>query len=157
MAGNKHVVTKSQATSNDGCSCFTIVFLLSSKICIFSILAGFLTTSSLLTIGTDADLKSEGLENHAETCGCWKSEDGQLNFAKAFTAEYAGISLSDKQRPENRLQYGRKLLENLSTEGIIIFLHTFCQPDQEFCFSMRKLTKVVIFLNVRDNWMRFAL
>lgn len=83
------------------------------------ITSGILTTSSLLTIGTDADLKSEGLKDHAETCGCWKSEDGDLNFAKAFTAEYGGISLSDKQRPENRLQGGRKMLENMTREGKI--------------------------------------
>ena len=83
----------------------------------FPFTAGILTVSSTLTIGTDADLKSGGLNDHAETCGCWKTEDGDLNFAKAFATEYGGISLSDSQRPENRLQRGRELLENMAKEG----------------------------------------
>ena len=90
----------------------------------FSLTAGILTVSSTLTIGTDADLKSDGLNDHAETCGCWKSEDGDLNFAKAFATEYGGISLSDSQRPENRLRRGRELLENMTKEG------KYCQNNK---------------------------
>lgn len=79
--------------------------------------SGFLATTNVLTIETDADLKSDNLSAQAQSCCVWKSEDGPVNFSKAFSAEYPGISLSEKQMPDNRLQFVKRCLESASNEG----------------------------------------
>lgn len=81
--------------------------------------SGFLVATSTLSIGTDAEMTSENLSTHAQSRGFWKPEDGPVNFAKAFSAEYAGISLSDKQLPENRLKCAKHKLKQASDEGMI--------------------------------------
>lgn len=81
--------------------------------------SGILTTSSTLTIGTDADLTSENLDANAAATGNWKLEDGPVNFAKAFSSEYPGISLSDSQQSSNRLKCGQTMLLNSSKQGKI--------------------------------------
>lgn len=79
--------------------------------------SGFLATTNVLTIETDADLTSDNLVAQAQSCCVWKSEDGPFNFSKAFSAEYPGISLSEKQMPDNRLQFVKRCLESASNEG----------------------------------------
>lgn len=79
--------------------------------------SGFLATTNVLTIETDADLTSDNLAAQAQSCCVWKSEDGPFNFSKAFSAEYPGISLSEKQMPDNRLQFVKRCLESASNEG----------------------------------------
>ncbi|WAQ94174.1 SCRN2-like protein [Mya arenaria] len=60
-----------------------------------------LAVSSSLTIGTDADMTSLDLNDY------------ELNFAKAFSADYPGISLSEKQTPGNRLNFVQNSLHSL--------------------------------------------
>ncbi|KAH3715407.1 hypothetical protein DPMN_058116 [Dreissena polymorpha] len=67
--------------------------------------AGVLATTSKLTIGTNADITSPDISAYAINGGFWKAEDGPIDFAKAFSSEYGGISLSEKQTPEHRLNY----------------------------------------------------
>lgn len=79
--------------------------------------AGFLATSSALTIGQNADMTSENLTAQAQAGGFWKEEDGPIDFVKAFSSQYEGISLSDKQKPENRLNFIQNMLRSISDEG----------------------------------------
>jgi hypothetical protein len=50
-------------------------------------------------------MTSPDIYAHAQNGGFWKAEDGPIDFGKAFSSEYAGISLSEKQTPEQRLNY----------------------------------------------------
>lgn len=84
----------------------------------FSILAGILATTSTLTIGQNPDLMSDNLTAQAQAEGHWKADDGEFDFAKAFSAEYEGISLSDKQKPDNRLNFMQNMLRSMSDGGI---------------------------------------
>lgn len=79
----------------------------------------FLVTTSTLTIGTDAEMTSENLSTQVQGLGYWKAEDGPVHFSKALSAEYPGISLSDKQLPENRLKFAKQKLKQASNEGKI--------------------------------------
>ncbi|XP_053373762.1 secernin-1-like [Mercenaria mercenaria] len=64
-------------------------------------------------------MTSENLTAQAQSGGFWKSEDGPINFSKAFSAEYPSISLSDKQMPDHRLQCAKSGLETARNEGKI--------------------------------------
>ncbi|WAQ94172.1 SCRN3-like protein [Mya arenaria] len=74
---------------------------------------GVLAVSSSLTIGTDADMTSLDLSSQAQNSGYWKADDGELNFAKAFSADYPGISLSEKQTPGHRLNFVQDSLHSV--------------------------------------------
>lgn len=63
---------------------------------------------------------SQGLLETAQGQGFWKPEDGEFDFAKAFSAEYTGMMLTDAQKPENRLQSGKGLMESLSKDGELV-------------------------------------
>ena len=76
--------------------------------------AGILATSSKLQIGKDVDISSPELAEHAQAEGLWKEENGPLDFAQAFSADYAGISLSEKQTPENRLNFINTSLKTIN-------------------------------------------
>lgn len=91
--------------------------ILSYSFSFFCNSAGILTTTSALTIGENADMTSENLTAQAQTEGFWKPEDGPLDFAKAFASSYEGISLSDKQTPENRLNFMQNMLRSISDGG----------------------------------------
>ena len=69
-----------------------------------------LVASSCLSIETDADMTSDNLCEHAQS-------PEPVNFAKAFSAAYEGISLSDAQLPENRMKSMKQLLESASQNG----------------------------------------
>lgn len=69
-------------------------------------------------------MTSENLTAQAQSGGFWKSEDGPINFCKAFSADYPGISLSEKQMPDNRLQCATRSLEAASNEGSQLFKDT---------------------------------
>ena len=73
--------------------------------------------SSTLSLGTDYDLSSPGLKEAAVAAGHWKEDSGPLDFAKAFSATFEGLSLSDKQQPTSRLQCGRALLQDKAKGG----------------------------------------
>ena len=62
-------------------------------------------------------MTSDDLSAHAQSTGHWKSYDGPVNFAKAFSANYEGFSLSDAQLPKNRLQSMKDLLNEASDAG----------------------------------------
>ena len=85
-----------------------------------------MTTSSTLTIGTDADLTSADLTAQAQSTGHWKADNGPVHFKKAFSSEYGGLSLSDAQTADNRLKCGRQMLENASKEGIHLIYEMLC-------------------------------
>ncbi|KAL4222116.1 Secernin-2 [Mactra antiquata] len=87
--------------------------------------SGMLTKSSALSIGTDAEMTLADLSTHAQSAGYWKAEDGPLDFSKAFSAEYAGISLSDKQMPSNRSKTLNDSLDKKSKEGKMTIENAF--------------------------------
>ncbi|WAQ94176.1 SCRN3-like protein [Mya arenaria] len=74
---------------------------------------GVLAVSNCLTIGTEADIMSPDILAQAQNGGYWKADDGELNFAKAFSADYPGISLSEKQTPGNRLNFVQNSLHSV--------------------------------------------
>jgi len=67
-------------------------------------------------------MTSENLTAQAQSEGMWKAEDGPIDFAKAFGSQYEGISLSDKQKPENRLKYVQNKLKCL-TDARKFYIH----------------------------------
>ncbi|KAK3587955.1 hypothetical protein CHS0354_014471 [Potamilus streckersoni] len=87
--------------------------------------SGIINTSSMLTIESNADAMSSNITEHAHTAGLWKPEDGEFNFAKVFSSEYLGISLSEAQNPSSRLKRGRQLLEKICKNGHVAAEHLF--------------------------------
>jgi hypothetical protein len=78
---------------------------------------GVYSMSSILSIGTDYDLSSPGLQEAAQAEGHWKAEDGPLDFTKAYNATFEGLSLSEKQQPANRLACGKALVQEKAKSG----------------------------------------
>ena len=73
--------------------------------------------SSTLSVGADYDLSSPGLREAAQSAGHWRHESGPVDFARAFSAAFQGLSLSSKQQPANRLAVGRALLQAKAKDG----------------------------------------
>lgn len=93
--------------------------------------------SSVLSIGTDYDLSSPGLKEEAEKSGHWKGDSGEVNFAQAFNATFAGLSLSERQQPQNRLRCGRQLLQARAAKGNISLSDFFeILRDKESCINI---------------------
>jgi len=100
----------------------------------------------MLSIETDMDAKSAGLENEAESAGHWKADMGLFNFSKAFNAEFSGLSLSEKQLPDNRLKKGQELLDSNSKMvnmaslkyilSLSLSLHRLTACLNKFCVCM---------------------
>lgn len=51
---------------------------------------GVRNISNQLSIGTKIDAMSEGLKEYAQSKGWWQPEDGDFDFAKAFSAPTGG-------------------------------------------------------------------
>ncbi|XP_069110921.1 secernin-3-like [Argopecten irradians] len=75
--------------------------------------SGVHNISGVLSIGTEMDLTSPALTDAAISAGYWKADQGPLDFAKAFEAEFSGLSLAETQLPRNRLKKGRELMEKV--------------------------------------------
>ncbi|KAK2182169.1 hypothetical protein NP493_364g02058 [Ridgeia piscesae] len=79
--------------------------------------SGFRNISNFLTIGTKIDAMSANLKEHAQSNGYWKPEDGEFDFAKAYSGAIpSGAGFSAAASPERRYEGGQKLLKQL-TEG----------------------------------------
>ena len=63
---------------------------------------------------------SPGLKEHAQSKGYWKPDDGDFDFAKAYSDSFEETELKDKDRPQNRQQWGTKLMKDLSAEGSLL-------------------------------------
>ncbi|XP_060079716.1 secernin-3-like [Ylistrum balloti] len=79
--------------------------------------SGVLNISSALSITTEMDLSSAGLTEAAISAGYWKADQGNLNFAQAFDAEFSGLSLAETQLPNNRVKRGKELMEKIVDKG----------------------------------------
>ncbi|KAK6172085.1 hypothetical protein SNE40_018043 [Patella caerulea] len=81
------------------------------------ITSGTHNITSMLSIESDFDLCSDGLQDEAEKAGLYKPDQGDFNFFKTFHSSFSGLSLSEKQQAENRLEQGKQLLQTLAKPG----------------------------------------
>lgn len=90
--------------------------------------SGCRNISNCMSIGTNIDLKSAKLLEHAKTHGFWNPSQGDFDFAKAY-----GID-SDSERYE----CGKILLDKLSSSGLFRERDMFCilrDYDSGICMS----------------------
>ncbi|KAL3282937.1 hypothetical protein HHI36_006095 [Cryptolaemus montrouzieri] len=69
---------------------------------------GFYNISNVISITTDIDKKSEGIEEYAKSKGFWNGQ-GEFNFCEAFSGE--------KKPGDARYLAGKRLLEQLSASN----------------------------------------
>lgn len=60
---------------------------------------------------------SSNLKEHAIEKGWWKSEDGDFDFALAYSDTFEETELVKGNPPASRLQWGQKLSKEFSAEG----------------------------------------
>jgi secernin len=73
--------------------------------------------SNELSIRTKIDAMSSGLKELAEKEGYWNPDEGDFDFAKAFSAGPVEELCKAGEKPCGRYQCGRSLLEELSANS----------------------------------------
>ena len=87
---------------------------------------GVRNISNQLTIRTKIDKMSEGLKEHAQAKGWWSPDDGEFDFAKAYSSDFEETELAPGETPSGRQLCGTKLLQEKSKGGELLLFN--CNP-----------------------------